>query len=282
MRHQPALSVSRINDFKQCPLKFRYRVIDRIPEPPSSAAVKGTLVHSVLEHLYDLPADERTVGAATNLLEPQWAAMVERDPSVQRLFDDEPFDAWLESARSLVQTYFRRENPAMLNPARSNRERMITVELDSGIRFRGVIDRIDVSPRGDLRVVDYKTGKMPKPAYHTEALFQVRAYGLLLSQSDGTLPAQSQLIYLGSDSTLTYWSDASDNAIVEDSIMTVWSQILDALETGRFEPRTSRLCDWCSFQPICPAFGGAVLPMSETGAEKLRCVQSEPTPPQQQ
>lgn len=274
MRYQPALSVSRINDFKQCPLKFRYRVIDRIPEPPSSAATKGTLVHAVLEHLYDLPAEQRTVSAATNLLEPQWAAMVERDPAVQNLFEDEPFEAWLESARTLVHTYFRRENPVKLHPARANRERMITVELDSGIRFRGVIDRIDVSPQGDLRVVDYKTGKMPNPNYQNEALFQVRAYGLLLARADGKLPVQSQLIYLGSDSTLTYWADAADNAIIEETVATIWSQILDRLEAGTFEPRTSRLCDWCSFTSICPAFGGQEPPMVEEGAAKLRRVQS--------
>lgn len=273
MRYQPALSVSRINDFKQCPLKFRYRVIDRIPEPPSSAAARGTLVHSVLEHLYDLPADQRTVHTATNLLEPRWAAMVERDPAVQDLFAEEPFEDWLESARKLVHTYFRRENPTMLNPARANRERMITVELDSGIRFRGVIDRIDVAPSGDVRVVDYKTGKMPNPNYQSEALFQVRAYGLLLTQADGKTPLQSQIIYLGSDSTLTYWSDAGDNSIVEDSVATVWSQILERLDTGVFEPKTSRLCDWCSFQSICPAFGGEALPINEAGAAKLRRVQ---------
>ncbi|AZN29157.1 PD-(D/E)XK nuclease family protein [Flaviflexus salsibiostraticola] len=273
MRYQPALSVSRLNDFKQCPLKFRYRVIDRVPEPPSPAATKGTLVHSVLEHLYDLPAHERTAGAADNLVEPRWAAMVERDPGIQRLFDDEPFEGWLESARSLVGVYFRRENPAMLNPTRSNRERMITVDLDSGVRFRGVIDRIDVSPQGDLRVVDYKTGRMPNPNYQHEALFQVRAYGLLLSKAEGRLPRQSQLIYLGSDSTLTYWSDEADNSIVEEAIVSVWSQILEALDTGRFEPRVSRLCDWCSFKALCPAFDGEEPPMSEEGALKLRAVQ---------
>ncbi|WP_182353487.1 RecB family exonuclease [Flaviflexus huanghaiensis] len=273
MLYQPALSVSRLNDFTQCPLKFRYRVIDRIPEPPSSAAAKGTLVHSVLEHLYDLPPQERTAGAASDLVEPRWAAMLDRDPGLQRLFDDEPFEQWLESARGLVGTYFRRENPTMLNPTRSNRERMITVELDSGIRFRGVIDRIDVSPKGDLRVVDYKTGKMPNPNYQHEALFQVRAYGLLLTKADGRLPRQSQLIYLGSDSTLTYWSDDADNGIVEESIMSIWSRILEALDTGRFEPRRSRLCDWCAFKSLCPAFDGQPPAINDEGVAKLRAVQ---------
>ena len=52
---RPGLSPSRANDFLQCPQLFRFRVIDRLPEPPSSAAARGTLVHAVLEHLFDLP-----------------------------------------------------------------------------------------------------------------------------------------------------------------------------------------------------------------------------------
>ena len=58
-----ALSPSRAGDFMTCPLLYRFRVIDRLPEPPSPAAVRGTMVHSVLERLFDLPAAERTVAA---------------------------------------------------------------------------------------------------------------------------------------------------------------------------------------------------------------------------
>ena len=56
----PALSPSRAADFKQCPLLFRFRTIDKLEGPPSPAAARGTLVHAVLEHLFDLPAAERT------------------------------------------------------------------------------------------------------------------------------------------------------------------------------------------------------------------------------
>lgn len=48
-----SLSPSRASDFMQCPLLYRFRVIDRLPEKPSEAATRGTLVHSVLERLFD-------------------------------------------------------------------------------------------------------------------------------------------------------------------------------------------------------------------------------------
>lgn len=60
---------------------------------------------------------------------------------------------------------------------------------------------------------------------------------------------------------------------MEDTIVSVWNQILDCLDTGVFPPRKSKLCNWCSFQSICPEFGGEVLPINEAGVEKLRKVQ---------
>src|SRR3954454_7071994 len=69
---RPSLSPSRAADFKTCPLLYRFRTIDRLPERKSLAAVRGTLVHSVLERLYDLPAAERTVESALELVQPAW------------------------------------------------------------------------------------------------------------------------------------------------------------------------------------------------------------------
>jgi putative RecB family exonuclease len=48
-RSRPALSPSRASDFKQCPLLYRFRAIDRLPEPPSTAQVRGSVVHAALE-----------------------------------------------------------------------------------------------------------------------------------------------------------------------------------------------------------------------------------------
>ena len=86
---RPALSPSRANDFKQCPLLYRFRAIDRLPEVPTAAQVRGTLVHAVLERLFLLPAGERTPEAARALLCPTWARLCEDDPGLAAaLFGD--------------------------------------------------------------------------------------------------------------------------------------------------------------------------------------------------
>ena len=197
---RPSLSPSRAADFKTCPLLYRFRTIDRLPERKSLAAVRGTLVHSVLERLYDLPAAQRTVEAAQELLEPAWAELRE-EPGVAELFavaqDDgaettpsapESVEAWLLSAGKLVEKYFTLEDPTRIQP--HGREELVEVTLPDGLLLRGFVDRLDVAPNGALRVVDYKTGAVPREAFEGKALFQMKFYALVLWRTRGVVAAQ--------------------------------------------------------------------------------------------
>ena len=96
----PALSPSRAADFKQCPLLYRFRVIDRLPSPTSAAAARGTLVHAVLERLFDLPAHERTPAAAAALVAPQWERLV-AEPAVRLNLPGRP---WVPFADGVFPT----------------------------------------------------------------------------------------------------------------------------------------------------------------------------------
>src|SRR3954454_7711982 len=97
-----ALSPSRAGDFTSCPLLFRYRTIDRLPEGSSPDAVRGTLVHQVLEDIFDLPASERTPAAAHSMLQPAWTTLQGRSPSAREVAAplDEP--SWLASAHDVI------------------------------------------------------------------------------------------------------------------------------------------------------------------------------------
>src|SRR6185503_16670967 len=81
----PSLSPSRAADFKTCPLLYRFRTIDRLPERPSADQARGTLVHAVLEALFDRPAAERTPETAAGLVAPQWQRLVAEDETLADL-----------------------------------------------------------------------------------------------------------------------------------------------------------------------------------------------------
>ncbi|MGH3470654.1 MAG: RecB family exonuclease, partial [Nocardioidaceae bacterium] len=85
-----SLSPSRASDFMSCPLLYRFRVIDRLPEKPSIDAVRGSVVHKVLEDLFDLPAFERTRERANLLLEPIWESLLAEEPELAEMFAPGP------------------------------------------------------------------------------------------------------------------------------------------------------------------------------------------------
>jgi putative RecB family exonuclease len=257
-----SLSPSRAGDFMSCPLLFRYRTIDRLPQEPSSAAVRGTLVHAVLERLFDLPAGDRTPEAAATLLGPEWARLQEAEPDVARLFTDETeLATWLQSAKQLLDGYFTLEDPRRLDPA--ERESYVEVVLPGGLRLRGIVDRIDVAPTGDVRICDYKTGRSPGEAFEGKALFQMKFYALVLWRTRGIIPRRLQLMYLGDRAVLAYAPDEADLLATERKLLALWQAIEKSVQAREFRPNPSRLCDWCDHKSFCPAFGGTVLPWPE-------------------
>jgi putative RecB family exonuclease len=270
---RPSLSPSRAADFKTCPLLYRFRTIDRLPEKKSPAAVRGTLVHSVLERLYDLPPAQRTPEAALELLEPAWAELRE-EPGVAELFEPsgeagakpaESLGSWLASAGKLVEKYFTLEDPRRLQP--EAREELVEVTLPDGLLLRGFVDRLDIAPNGALRVVDYKTGAMPREAFESKALFQMKFYALVLWRTRGVVAAQLKLIYLGgAGDALTYAPEEDELLRFERTLLAIWSAIERAVETGEFRPNRTRLCDWCDHQAMCPEFGGTPPPFPAEAA----------------
>ncbi|TDU02887.1 putative RecB family exonuclease [Streptomyces sp. 846.5] len=258
-----ALSPSRAGDFMTCPLLYRLRVIDKVPEPPSAAATRGTVVHAVLERLFDAPAAQRTPEAARALLRPEWERLLEKRPELAALFpgdaDGAELAGWLADAEKLVEGWFRLEDPTRLEPA--ERELYVETQLESGLRLRGYVDRVDVAPTGEIRVVDYKTGKAPSRDFEGRAMFQMKFYALVLWRLRGVVPRRLQLVYLGGGGQLvTYDPDPADLRAVERKLLALWEAIQRALETGEWPANRNRLCDWCSFQSLCPAFGGTPPP----------------------
>jgi putative RecB family exonuclease len=261
------LSPSRAADFKNCPLLYRFRCVDRLPETPSLAAIRGTMVHAVLEALFDLPAVERTLDTARGLLPQAWERVRTEEPAVDELFsadaDGAEFAEWMSSAAELVGNYFALEDPSQLEP--ESREQLIEVVID-GLRLRGYVDRLDVSPAGDIRVVDYKTGSTPREAFEAKALFQMKFYALVLWRTRGVVPRQLRLMYLADTDTLSYAPDGEELERFERTLVAIWAAIERAMQTGDFRPSPGRLCEWCDHQALCPAWGGTPPPFPENAA----------------
>ncbi|HZL80678.1 MAG TPA: PD-(D/E)XK nuclease family protein [Demequina sp.] len=274
MSRTPGLSPSRANDFAQCPHMYRLRVIDRVPEPPQRATTLGTLVHLVLERLFDVPAAQRDPDAAHALLEPAWDDLVADRPELAELVADAAERSqFFGDARARVSTYFIVENPTRLEP--HGREVRLESSLDGGPAIRGVIDRIDRAPDGALRIIDYKSGKAPSSRYGEQADFQMKFYAMLVERTEGTRPALMRLLYLRDGGVKELVPTEADIAAVEAKVRSTWTAITMYAAAGAFPTSPSRLCAWCSFQTLCPEFGGTPPPLDPDAVERATGVRPE-------
>ncbi|APT84755.1 RecB family exonuclease [Corynebacterium aquilae] len=251
-----ALSPSRASDYQQCPLLYRFRAIDRLPEPTTYAQITGTLVHAVLENLHQLPTPERTYPAAVKMIKPEWEKAVTKDPTLRGVIGDTP-DKELDffvTCRSLVRGYFEMENPQGFSAEKC--EMYVNTTLPNGVPVRGFIDRVDVAPTGQVRVVDYKTGKKPLPRYAAAARFQMRFYALVYWRMFNIIPDQLRLMYLKVSDSLILTPSQEELEYFEKDLGHLWSNIEADGKSGNFRPKTSKLCGWCAHQDLCPEFGG--------------------------
>ena len=251
-----ALSPSRASDFLTCPLLYRFRTIDRLPELPDPVAVRGTLVHAVLESLFGEEATARTLERAQQLLPETWESLRAEHPD---LVDLAVPDDWLTSADDLLASYFALEDPSRIEPAAT--ELRVDHELESGLSLGGIVDRLDVAPDGRIRVVDYKSGKSVNENFEGKALFQMKFYALVIWRTRGILPSLLQLYYLADRTVLSYEPEESDLLATERKVIALWNAITAAIEREHFPPRPSALCKWCRHQDKCPEFGGETPPM---------------------
>jgi putative RecB family exonuclease len=261
-----ALSPSRAADFKVCPLLYRFRTVDRLPEPFSPDAVRGTLIHKVLEDLFDLPAADRTPERARDLLAPSWDSLLSDEPDLAEMLvgaeDDQlDFAAWFASCAEVLDRYFTLEDPRRLEPA--ERELYVEALLDSKLLLRGFVDRLDEAPDGRLRVVDYKTSRSPGEGFEAKALFQMKFYALALWRTRGVLPSVLQLVYLGNAEVLRFEPDEADLLATERQVVALWQAIRRAEQDGDWRASPSRMCDWCAHKALCPAYGGTHPPLPE-------------------
>ena len=248
-----SLSPSSMGTFTSCPLSFRFSYIERLPEPPSAPASKGTLVHLALQHLMWRPPAERTLAAARADLD-RAAAELAAHPEFSGLeLSADELAQFRADAETLVRRYFELEDPTAVRPI--GLEIKLDARLD-GVVVRGIIDRLELDADGELVITDYKTGSTPSERWEERSLAGVHVYALLCERNFGRLPSRVQLLYLSKpERIVTAPSDQSLRG-VEVKTNAVMKAVRTACARDDFRPRPSALCNFCAFQEFCPEFGG--------------------------
>ena len=251
-----SLSPSGASTFRQCARRWKFRYVDRLPDPPGEPALRGTFVHHVLEELLAVAPAQRTLERARAICRELWPQIAE-NPDFAALelpaADERAFrwNAWTD-----IEGYFELVDPTAVDVV--DRERDVRTSLE-GVPFRGVVDLVDRAPDG-LRVTDYKTGRPPSKRFVDSRLSQVWLYAAAL-ESVGDDVSGVRLLYLGENGAgrndrrpteIARPFDAEAVSAAVDEHSATWHRIKDAAATGSFEPTTGPLCSWCPYRDDCP------------------------------
>ena len=253
---QPAppsrLSPSGASTFEQCPRRWRFRYVERLPERPGRPALLGTFAHRVLELLLQEPSARRTQERAKELARSQWPEFRDDDDYQALELDREQAFRFRWQAWKAIEGLWALEDPAAVE-VKSTEAKVIATLGDSAlgdVPFSGVLDRLDEETDG-LVVTDYKSGRAPSPRLAAERLRQVLLYAAAVAADGGKAPVRARLYYLGQKVVPTDVNEATLSDAVEKFAAT-WAGIKEACEADSFDPRPGRLCEYCSFLDRCP------------------------------
>jgi putative RecB family exonuclease len=271
------LAPTRISQYQRCPLQYRLSAIDKIVPPiaPSLEAVRGSMVHAILEALFERPSLERTFELATS---DQFYESA-RD-QVRKKEGPEFFDAAISSLseaelrsqiRKLLEIYFGLENPQRLL-GQSQQEVMLKVDFPPApdLSLFGFADRIDFGSSGEVRIVDYKTGKKPAERFTSEYIQQMNYYALAYQLLHQITPYWLDLLFLNDQSNglMRHQPTHQDLEQISQTVSTTWESIKRNCANLQFSPKVNALCDWCAFQSLCSAKGGVTPELTPAQVKK--------------
>ena len=249
-----SLSPSRVESFLSCPLAFRFTSIQRLPDPPTQATTRGSLVHRALELLFLLPPAERTPRALDHCVADA-IAEYQADPDFTGLeLDDDTTQRFFAECRELAANYMTLEDPRRVRAI--GLELLLEAPVSEGLMLRGIIDRLELDDDGELIVTDYKTGRAPHPNYERKSLSGVQFYAFLCESVFGRIPAAVRLMYLKSGEVITAVPSAQSTRYMTTRTNAVWKAVATACERDDFRPKPSTLCNYCAYQRWCPEYGG--------------------------
>lgn len=252
LRLPQTLSPSKMSLFKDCALAFRYSAVDRVPEPPSPAATRGTLLHRTLELVHLDPAPERDRQRADFHLDTAWEELATHPDLVGLELDDDGLCAMRDDAARLLDRYFAIEDPTAVESI--GLEVMLAADVGR-VRLRGILDRLELHEDG-LVVTDYKSGRSPSLHDERARLLGVTVYAYLCRKVLDVTPVRVQLMYLANSEMIIAEPTEQSLRGLENQVGAIWDAVVRSCRDEDFRARPSRRCDWCGYRPICPAHGG--------------------------
>jgi len=246
------ISYSSLENFKQCPLKYKFANIDKIKEPKSKEAIFGTYIHKVLKWFYQKDPHFPTLDALLKYYRDYWPKKTGgfewKDPEEEKSYFkeglrilEEFYNKNIPHKTSILDLETRFEVILDENPKKPNGKHILT----------GVIDRIDKLADGTVEIIDYKTGKRMPSQKALDKNNQLSLYAIGLKSRWPRIKIEDLCLSL----YFLKFNEKINTKRTEKDLEEVKNKTIDLIhkiEKSDFEPRSSALCGWCGYRNICP------------------------------
>jgi DNA helicase II / ATP-dependent DNA helicase PcrA len=173
------LSITHLNAYRECPRKFQYSTLLRVPQAKNKHSALGTAAHSALREIYALYSKGvLTLSAAKEKLLESFEIALKKE-----FLSQKDYEETLEYGKNLLEEYFFHYEKTLFSAPKTFLEydfRSYNIEVE-GVPVTGRIDKIEVLDEAlkRVKVVDYKTGSPDKALAKDDATRQIVFYQLL-------------------------------------------------------------------------------------------------------
>lgn len=228
------VSYSQVRAYLDCPWSYKLRYVDFWKGPRSPRSAVGQSVHRTLEAYHREKASE--LERMLELYDENWVH--EGFPTPQEQME------WHAKGARILETYWTED--------RNRRSEILHVEREFQFPLgphtvRGIIDRIDRRPGGDVDLIDYKTFLDGEPEIDPLGSLQLRIYGLGARECWGIEPAWLSLYFVSAAELVSVPCDEESEAEVRDLLHRVGDL---AVHRKSFKPDTTA-CPRCDFRSRC-------------------------------
>jgi len=245
-------SHSRLSCYEQCPQKYKMKYVDRVETEveESIEAFLGVRVHETLEKLYrDLGYQKvNTLDELLDFFHSEWKK--NWYDSIVIVKEEYGPENYLKMGERFITDYYNKYKPFDQGRTISLEERIL-VNLDNSgdYKLQGFIDRVMESEEGYYEVHDYKTNsRLPLPEY-IENDRQLALYAIGIKERYPDVK-DVRLIwhFLAFDKEIDSTRTGEELEELKKSVI----ELIDRIESDeKYPAKTSLLCDWCEFKPIC-------------------------------
>lgn len=234
------LSHSSISTYRACPLKWKFRYVDKVPDKPRSFFSFGKSVHAGLEFLFTKRDAWPTLEQLLEQYRLQWLREGYESPAQEKWF--------FQEGDRILRGFYAKQKPDITNVL--DVELKFTIGIE-GVPVMGYIDRVDLTPKGGLSIIDYKTGKaFDKSRVRTDP--QLTLYQIACAQLFGKPVESVTLYHLNSLTPLTVPAHTPKaEQSVKEMVVEAAHGISDQIFEGK--PDERGVCQYCDYAQICPA-----------------------------